>query len=935
MIRIRSSQLKATLLAVGASLAIGPQTLGGTVKVTVKSLKEATHIELSGLNEWRYEVTRKKINDHSIVRVQLTGVGPLEFQSLEKIHDPRVTSVSVKEGENNGAVLEFTLAENKMGFFDYQTEAPSSLILDIYKEDLNDDHKQKISKMRKPTKEEMLAKFISKKDKKESLSSKKARGNSDRSIASVDHPEIGSQPLLSERSDLSKLQMKYGIFDGGDQNLSRFKIDTSEINEASQIRAERNMYLHFPMLTTPRMTLKDILAETPNYDVHPVDSEENQQVRLIVRLLNEGKYAVALRTLKFFYEKFHETAYQKTLDFVAAEIYLKLWQRDHNRVDFEAAMTRFKEILNKYPTDESRFRILMLVGLNYLDIGNNMGALSTFQVGVKNYPESPYFWQMRIKIAETLNNLNKDKASLKELDEIESSPVSKEFAIEARYRRGDVFFHAKDFTSAVKEYHAALTRYPDKWAQGPNIYFNSAEADFWLKNYKVSLEEFREFLQRFPMHSYGGYAMTRIGEILNILGAKERKSEGAYLESYFRYHDSPGAFVAKIHINTNRYASMKEKELVVARKEIGSELSKIDLPEVETFVTLREADGLTARRDFGASNGMLTKYYQTNILSPYLSLFKFRIVQNITSEMDCLNQKKDYMKALETFIQNSDSWLSKNERIDTSYFAGQAYEALNVPLEATNYYEKSLKAKEALGPDQMKRAEVFEKLPSSDQINLRLANVSLKNDDVKKASLYLNNIKDPEKLADKDRIERALILSVVAEKEEKPELAILALKDLSEHWNGKETFLVDPWMRMARVNSSLKKYGEALLWTEKVVETAKKNSATVNHEVAREALDLSAELYVKLNKPALAIGAYKLYLEKFGDQTQVATVKYKLGKLYFDQQNFREATQVWSSLKDEAGGELWDKMAKEQLAQAQWDKKYTRYFERKPAGGDK
>ena len=50
----------------------------------------------------------------------------------------------------------------------------------------------------------------------------------------------------------------------------------------------------------------------------------------------------------------------------------------------------------------------------------------------------------------------------------------------------------------MKEYKEALTKFPDNWTHGPNVYFNEAESDFWLKNYKASLDGFREFLAAVP-----------------------------------------------------------------------------------------------------------------------------------------------------------------------------------------------------------------------------------------------------------------------------------------------------------------------------------------------------------------------------------------------------------------------------------------------------
>ena len=92
----------------------------------------------------------------------------------------------------------------------------------------------------------------------------------------------------------------------------------------------------------------------------------------------------------------------------------------------------------------------------------------------------------------------------------------------------------------------------------------------------------------------------------------------------------------KVHLNTSRYSEMKEKEVqVAARSEIDDDKSKINIPDTDTFVTLQEADGFTGRKEFDVSNDMRVKFYQSNVLSPYLSLFfKERIVQNITQKMN-------------------------------------------------------------------------------------------------------------------------------------------------------------------------------------------------------------------------------------------------------------------------------------------------------------
>ena len=903
------------LLAVAASV----ETLAASSpspQASLKSLKDATHIEFKGLPDWRYDITRRSANGKKHVLVQLEGIKPDEVKNLESLKDGRVLAVEVKEGVNSFALIDFTLGDPAVNVFDYQTESPSNLILDFYKE--------------MPSQEQIDRKVLKKKRSK--ALAKQDRFFS-RSPASDIGPAVDEKPLLTSSISVP-VQIKNGIFDGGDQDLKRFKLDSSENKEKSIIRSSQNIYVHFPDLVVGHPYFEEVLQEKPRYELEKENTEENQMVQLIVKFLTDkkSKPAVALRTMKFFNEKYPQSKYSKMIDFLRADIYFKLWQRDHQKPDLETALTRYKDLLNDYPDDPRRFHILMLIGLSYLEVGNYFGALSTFQVGVQTYPDSPYYWPMRMVVAETYRALGKTQDALHEFDEIEKNPKSGIYSSEARYRRGDVFFKAKDYASAINEYKEALRKYPAKWADGPNIFFNLAEALFWQKDYLASLDAFRDFLQRFPSNSYGGYAMTRLGEILDILGGPKQKVHGAYLESFFRFHDSPGAYLAKVHINTERFATMKEKEVEAVRKENGEELPK-NLDGIDAFVTLAESDGYLLRKNYEKSRSLLVKYFQSNPSSPYLDIFKSRIVAGLTSEMQEDLEKQNDVGALELYLRNLDKWFLKNNRIDTLFYAARAYEALNVPDDSSHLYLECLKDLQALKPDVLKMKSVFENLPSIDEVNLRLAKVNLDTGEFKKAAEYLAAIKEPAKLSESEQIERSLILAAVAEKQEKPEVAVQALKNLTEKWTGKPELLAEPWLRLGNLFNEMGKQNEAMSYLKKINDAVDKK-AEISPKVAREALELEGALYISKKQIPEAIKAYGLVIEKYGDSDSVASVRYKLGKLYYDQKNLREASRVWGPLKDSKGGEMWAKMADEHLSAAQWSQKYNRYLNRAPAGGN-
>ncbi len=886
------------------------------VQVETKSLKDATHITFTGHDEWRYDISRAPRS----VNVQFNGLKPDDVSELTDLKDARVKSVTVKEGNNGDALVTFTLAPGQ-NLFDYQTDQPVNLVFDIFKEE------------KKPTKVSL--------SKKKPI--QKIKAAIARNVASIEHPELGEQqPLLNSSSADPRLQLKFGIFDGGDQNMNRFKIldgdSTPATQELGAIQREHNLYIHFPLLVLERPFLKNIIDDgAMKYTAPPGKSDEDMQVQLLIKLYNEGKYAVVLRTFKFFEESFPKTKYEKTLDFLKADTYFRLWQQDHNQNDFDTAMTRYKELLNKYPTDETRFHTLMFIGANYLEVGNYLGALATFQVGIEKYSDSPFIFEMKLAEAEVLNQLNKSDAALDTLTKIQSDPKANTYGADAELRRGDIYFHKKDYAGAVKEYKETMQKLPEHMIDAPNIYFNTAEAEFWMGDYKASLESYRDFLQKFPNHSFGGYAMTRIGEIFEMMGVNPQKVTGSYLESYYRYHGTPGAFIAKLYVNTKRFPQMKEKEVEAVKNEINDEAPKyVKIEDMDPFVVLSLARANLSRGSFKIALDSLVKYYQKNILSPHLPLFKEYIVQTIKQEMNHNYDDGSALKAVETYLSYKDSWLKNINQPDLLYRLGQAYESLNLVEDATQAYTEAMTGLNRLTPDDLKTAKALKQNPSQDEIYLRLAATSLKDENLKKTAQYLSEIKNPEILSESEKVERGLILSSLAEKEERTDLAMLALKDLNEHWKGKPGLLADAWLRIGRLEARDENYTKALPWVVKVLSAAENPETKIKDETVKASLELTGDIHGHLGQTQQAIDSYKMYLDRFGANSPTASVKYKLGKIYFDQKDLRTASEVWSGLKTDEKAKVWAKMADENLSQAKWDSKYDRYLQkREPAGGGK
>ncbi|MBK9292855.1 MAG: tetratricopeptide repeat protein [Oligoflexia bacterium] len=904
--------MKLNILAV---LMLTFNTAWAKVQVIHKTLKEATHFELTGLDQWRYFINR----DGKTVSVNVQGVTPEELKNLENFKDKRIFKVSVETGVNNAALIKFQLRE-KMSFFDYQTDSPSMLVFDIFSSE---------PKPKKLPKKVTVKEFVSQKSKPKSKLA--------RDLASIvsDKIKIGYQPPILGKGGTTKDEEKqYNILDYTDKNYDRFLIADNEINPDAYLKFEQEVLLKFPAYHTKiRPTLDDLDSNKTQYHVEIEDNEENQMTRLLLRLYGDKNYAVTLKTFGFFREKFPTSKYDEILHILKADTYYNLWRKDNKNIDFESAIGLYKEHLVRYPNSPYKDKLAYLIGVAYFENKQYIEALNHFQSISKN-KEASYYWQTKMYMAGCYKMLKQTDSALQELTEIENNYPP--FAHASRFARGDVYFVANQLDKALSEYNEALKKYPKDLKNASNIYFNSAEINYLQKDYKKSLTEFRNFLKTFPDHEHASYAMGRIAKILDVLGVSQEKVLKANLETFYRYKGTPASYLSKVKINVDRAQSMKPKEALQVIGEIENEAPVKEIEDVKNYAMFKVADIYSVRKEYEKAQGILYKFVKENINSPHLNLAKSKIYHVLTSKINDLVESNKDMQAIQYYLKNKDTWLKDNQRIDSDYILGQAYEKIHLNDDAAKFYEKALSKLKQLDVSDEKR-RILNELPiDEDKIHLKLAKNYFKEDNLKKASIHLDNVKFESKLNSTEKIEYNVIKATVNEKEAKYDVALVQLKKLCDFWSGKPELLIEPYYKISKIYELQKNTQEALLWSEKAIKLiggAKFES--LNKDLVREVLKYSAELESKNKNYSKAIGIYKQIIEKFtGSDTPLASIRYSLGKLYFDQNDVRGAELVWALLKEEKDATLWLKMAQENLAQMKWSEKLKRYV-RKPAGETK
>ncbi|MGZ3785673.1 MAG: tetratricopeptide repeat protein [Bdellovibrio sp.] len=901
----------------------------GEISGIINFQGDTVHLEFTGQQNWDYDLKRPEIKNQAVVEMTVPPIDDASIKLLTSFKSEFVKSVSInRQGPDGKHIVSFTLAGDNIETFDYLTDQPSRLIVDFY-----------INPNSKPKKEKSVAKDETTTQVNKAKSStvigkyKTDKVDKTRKPATADALVISSQGTSVAQNDTGPVRM--GIFDGGDPDYDRFSVKDYEIKEDALIRAKDNYYIPFPMLETP-VTQWEKLKVTPSlYEISPTATEENKEARLLLTLFEKQRYAVYLKTQQWFKEKYPHSEYNEIIDFMNADIQLTLWQKDEKRTQyFDEAIQKYKETIAKYPNSPLAERTSLKIGYLTIDRGDYLTALRLFNDHIKNKnftdKNSVSKDLARVGMGLAFMNLNKWDDAISQFNDLEKNSSNPDFKVDAAFRRGDVWIRAKKYAKAAEEYQAALKKYPEGQNYYPNAYFNQAESLFWLKKYTQSLDVFRDFIKKFPNNDHGAFAMTRMGELLDIFGVDKSRVMGAYLETYFRYGENPSAVIARLHLLSSRMKAMKPKEVSHAVDEIMSLAKKLDLPNIEQFATVMVADGYNHRDEFQKSVDLLSKYYKEHPTSVDVPLMTNRIVSNINDKLQAEVENGNFIKALRTHNEFSDNWLKNSKRLDTKYNVGRAFEMAGVPHEAENYYKDVLNRIYSIrGTSEAKEVQVKERVPSEDELNLRLASIFNQEQKMNQAYEYLKNIKTPEKLSEKSQIERVDIAVRLLEKRGDTESAIRYLGELLKTWKGQPELVAAPYLKLAELQTKQNRMPEALQALE-MVDKLQNDSAKVSPVVHAKSLEMIGDLYLKKNQGDLATASYAKLLEKYEEKRPLSSIRYKLGEIYFKRGEIQKAAEVWNEFKGEKSA-FWKKLAQEELKNSEWRDGYKKYIKRIPA----
>lgn len=927
------------------------------IRAEFSRIGDASHFEFEGAGAERYKLQKEANGD---VVLRLPSLDEASLRRLKTMSDGQVKISKVDIQGTDGMIEVRFNAGRGVDYFDYLSDQPTRLVLDFFPA-------EQAPKDAKPlaAADDVASKLP---EKTARTSGGKAEKKASRDPAGGDFVIVAKQgadakttltaeaaePLTIAEKVASRKDFERGIFDGGDPEFRRFTVKDYEVKASARTASRAALRIAYPMLDLGFPRLQEMYKAPPTYEILPGTSEENKEARLLLTLFRNGRQALFLGTAKEFVKKYPQSEYDEIIRYAMADTHYDLWlkEREHKEehkikddtnlhdTDFEEAMGLYNNLVEKYPDSPMTTRTLLLVGYSYLERGDSFGALKTFQRFVRLKPDSKYAGQVKISIARAFLSLNRWDDAIRELDAVETQTKNAKDRQEATFRKGDVHFRKGDYATAIRAFETAIAKYPEATGRFPNAFYNLAEAKFRLGQERAAIDSYRQFLQKFPEHDHGGYAMTRLGELIETLvGAEDRRVTGAFFESYFRFRGTAGADVARMRVLTARMPSMKDREFKDAMSEIDSIAKRqADLPSIQEFKVITVADALTQRNEFDKATKDLIQFYKENTQSKHLPLIKGRIVRNLVESIRDSVEAGDFMQALRLYSRDQSGWLKGNQRADLPFLAARAYETAGVFDQASENYREALARLEAQKPDER---DVFEKELTRESIRLRMASMATASRDFAGAEALLKQIKETKNLTSAEQVERAGLAADVAEARGQTDLARAYLADViarfSESAAGATASVAPLHLRRAKLAVKAKDFKSAEESINLALVAAEKSGPS-GDALRTAALETRAEVLLARGKKKEAIASYRSLLETpiaLADSSRQGydSVRYRLGQLLFDAGDLKAAEEVWGELtKDEKS--LWRRLASEQMSGAKWRDEYKKYIDRIPAASE-
>ena len=269
--------------------------------------------------------------------------------------------------------------------------------------------------------------------------------------------------------------------------------------------------------------------------------EEQDMVRLALKLSHDNKHALVVKTVEFLEKEYPKSKFINEMEFLKANAFYRLGFEEKGK-------SLLQDLARQAKGTEVGLHAAGFLATRNVAESEWLAALGVFLTQKKEMPKHPLMWLFRFGIAESLFQIRQGDQAREEFEWLAKNAPNPEIRAEAAFKIGDVFLERGQYAQAVKSYGEALKGNEKQLSSYPGVLLNLAESYFQLEELDRAEAAFKRFLDVGYSQPSAWRASLRLAEISAMRTRLDVAAERGFMDTINRYPLSPGALVARIRL---------------------------------------------------------------------------------------------------------------------------------------------------------------------------------------------------------------------------------------------------------------------------------------------------------------------------------------------------------------------------------------------------
>lgn len=277
------------------------------------------------------------------------------------------------------------------------------------------------------------------------------------------------------------------------------------------------------------------------YTTPKAKGEESDMVRLAIKLSQENKHALAIKTVEFLEKEYPKSKYLPEMLFLKASSLYRLDLVDQGKKNLS-------DVAKNNRGSEVGLQASAFLAIQSFNKSEWLAAVDGFMNIKREYPKHSLIWLFRYALADALYEIREADQSVAEYDWVSKNAPQIKIKSAAAFKIGDVYFVRNQYAVALQKYSQALQTFKDEVNAYPQVLLNLAESIFQLGEYSRAESYLIKYQSIARAQPSAWKAALRLAEIRALHQKMEGSVEKIFIETINQYPMTLGAVIARLRL---------------------------------------------------------------------------------------------------------------------------------------------------------------------------------------------------------------------------------------------------------------------------------------------------------------------------------------------------------------------------------------------------